>query len=263
MPELQRDLRALAAAIDYPPTPDLAAQVGARLDTARRTPQRPPLRLAVAIAAVWLAATSATVLAASRQVADALLDASGLVGVKIERTSEPAPAPAPRDLDLGRRVRTLEAIPGLSFAPLKPRLAGSPAEVYARPQTPAGEISLVYEPRASLPPAITTGTGLLITEFRGDLLPEYLTKIAPEATSVERLRIDGDRAVWISGAPHYFLYRAPGGPIAERDLQVAQNVLLVERGPVLVRMEGTFGRATAIRLARSLHCLGTCGASGL
>jgi hypothetical protein len=263
MSELQRDLRALAAAIDYPPTPDLAAQVGARLDTARRTPQRPPLRLAVAIAAVWLAATSATVLAASRQVADALLDASGLVGVKIERTSEPAPAPAPRDLDLGRRVRTLEAIPGLSFAPLKPRLAGSPAEVYARPQTPAGEISLVYEPRASLPPAITTGTGLLITEFRGDLLPEYLTKIAPQATTVERLRIDGHRAVWISGAPHYFLFRTPGGPIAERDLHVAQNVLLLERGPVLVRMEGAFSRATAIRLARSLHCHGTCRASGL
>jgi hypothetical protein len=32
---------------------------------------------------------------------------------------------------------------------------------------------------------------------------------------------------------------------------------------VLVRMEGAFRRATAIRLARSLHCLGTCGASGL
>jgi hypothetical protein len=209
--------------------------------------------LALAIAAVWLAATSATVLAAARPVADALLDASGLVGVRIERTSAPAPALEPRDLDLGRRVRTLEAIPGLSFAPLTPRIAGPPTETYARPETPGGEVSFVYEPSASLPPAITTGTGLLVTEFRGDLLPEYLTKIAPEATRVDRLRIDGDRAVWISGAPHYFLYRTAGGPIAERDLHVAQNVLLLERGRVLVRMEGAFDRSTAIRLARSLH----------
>jgi hypothetical protein len=252
MGELERDLRALRTQIAYPPTPDLAGRVGARLGAPRRAPARLRLGQAIAVTAASVIVCTVAILAASRDVADALLDAYGLAGVTVERTDEPAPAPAPRPLELGSRTSLERAARRFPFAPLVPQLAGGPDEVYVNEGPPGGELSLLYEPRRGLPPAVTTGTGLLVTEFRGDLAPEFLTKVASQATTVHRLRVGGDRAIWIAGAPHYFLYDRPGGGIAERDLQIAQNVLLIERGDVLVRMEGAFNFATAVRLAGTL-----------
>jgi hypothetical protein len=97
---------------------------------------------------------------------------------------------------------------------------------------------------------------LLVGEFRGDLHPQYLGKIAGEATSIERLRVDGRRAIWIEGAPHVFFYRPPDSDFAEGQLRLAGNVLLVERGNLLVRLEGAFGRERALELARSLRPVG-------
>ena len=255
MAELHDELRALAPAIEYPPTPDLAARVGGRLRAGRRAPARPPVGRLVAIGAACLAVSAAAAVAAGREAADALLDAVGLRGVEIERTTEPPPQPAPRDLDLGRPASLRQAAREVRFDPLVPALRG-PVDAYVQTAPDGGVLSLVYEPRPGLPPTVTTGAGLLVTESRGDLLPEYVTKVAPQATRVERLRIDGHRAFWISGAPHFFVFRTPDGEIAERDLQVAQNVLVIERGPVLVRMEGAFDRDTAVRLARTLRPLG-------
>lgn len=251
MSELERRLQSLAAEIEFPPTPDIASRVGARLAGARPAPARLPLGRAVAVAAIWALATAGTVVAASRDVSDALLDLSGLDGVTIERTDERAPAPEPRPLDLGSPTAVDEVIRKLSFLPLLPTRGGGPDEVYLRKGVPGGELNLVYEPRADLP-ATASGFGLLITEFRGDLLPGYLRKIAPATTTVERLRIDGSQAIWIAGAPHFFVYRAPGGDFSERDLQVAENVLLIEHGDVLVRMEGAFDRDAAVRVAGTL-----------
>ena len=252
MSELERRLSALASELEFPPTPDLAGRVGARLGAARPAPARPPLGRALAVAAIWALTTAGTVVAASREVSDALLDLSGLDGVRIERTMEPAPAAVePRALDLGSRTTLDDAVRELSFFPLLPALRGGPDEVYLRKGVPGGELNLIYEPRPDLP-ATASGFGLLLTEFRGDLLPDYLRKVAPATTTVERLRVDGYRAVWVAGAPHFFFYRAPGGGLVDRELQVAENVLLIEHGDVLVRMEGAFDRATAVRLVGTL-----------
>ena len=107
--------------------------------------------------------------------------------------------------------------------------------------------------RAGLPEAKSTGLGLLVTEFRGDLAPEYAGKIAGQATKVERLTVDGHRALWLQGAPHFFFYRSPGQPFREERLRIAQNVLLLEDGRLLVRLEGAFDREQAVELARSLR----------
>ena len=60
------------------------------------------------------------------------------------------------------------------------------------------------------------------------------------------------RAAWIAGAPHFFFY-GDRGAIAERELRLAENVLLVEHGDVLVRIEGALGRDAAVQIARSLQ----------
>jgi hypothetical protein len=76
--------------------------------------------------------------------------------------------------------------------------------------------------------------------------------VGPE-TRVERMTLDGHRAVWIAGAPHEVFYRGPNGQILPGSVRLAANVLLVERGRRLIRLEGAFGRRTAIAIARSLR----------
>ena len=117
---------------------------------------------------------------------------------------------------------------------------------------PGGRLSLEYRARRDLPEAKSTKLGLLVDEFRGDLNPEYAGKMAGQATRIEPFTLDGEHAIWVAGAPHFFFYRSPGNPFEERRLRLAQNVLLLEHGRLLVRLEGAFDRARAIELARSL-----------
>ena len=275
MTDLERRLTRLGSELDWPETPDVAAHVRARLNDAmepadgadpaaigRRPPLRrarrrllPPagLRRSLALALVALLVLAGGVFAAVPSVRDSVLEFFGLQGATVERRDELPPAPALHRLELGERT-TLERARGeLSFEPLVPHAARSPDHVFVNTQVPGGELALAYRPARGLPEAHSTGLGLLVGEFRGDLLPEYLGKIAGQATSIDRLRVDGRRAIWIEGAPHLFFYRPPDSEFAQSDLRLADNVLLLERENLLVRLEGAFSRDRAIALARSLE----------
>jgi hypothetical protein len=255
MHELERDLGALGRQIAYPPTPDLRRAVVARLGArpAARAPARPTTTRVLALSALALVTAAATAVAAPPVARDALLDLIDLRGVEIEPTSQPPPRPRPRPLDLGRAVTLDAAGDSLAFVPLVPRALGPPDRVFVGRSTPGGALSITYPAQPGLPRTRTTGVGLLLTEFRGDLSPEYLTKVVPQATRVERLRVGGDPAVWIAGAPHFFLYRKDGRPVFDQELEVAQNVLLLERGRLLVRLEGAFSKRKAIASAASMR----------
>jgi hypothetical protein len=266
MTELERRLTQLGRELDWPETPELAGSVRARVQAAAERPGRaegrrarrrllPPagLRRSLAVALVGLLVLAGGVLAAVPSVRDAVLEFFGLQGATIERRAELPTAPEFRPLRLGERTTLEGARESLGFEPLVPSAAGSPDAVFVKRVVSGGELSLAYRERGGLPEAGTTKLGLLVGEFRGDLHPEYLGKIVGQTTSTERLRIDGARAVWIEGAPHLFFYRPPDSDFAEAKLRFAQNVLLVERGDLLVRLEGAFGRERAIELARSLR----------
>jgi hypothetical protein len=109
-----------------------------------------------------------------------------------------------------------------------------------------------YTARNEAPRARTTPYGLLVSEFRGDIHPALVGKLAGPSTRIERLTIDRHPEVWIEGAPHFFFYRDPNGNIVEGELRLAQNVLLLERDKLLVRFEGAFDRERAVAIARSL-----------
>ena len=259
MDELTRDLEALGRELAYPPTPDLAAGVGARLRS-RPAPSprgriwRPARRrVLVALAVGIVLVASSVVLAASPTIRHKVLDALGLRSVSVERTTAPPPKAHRRPLDLGRGVTLAKASRLADFRPLVPRLAGEFLDVRFDASLPGGQVSILYPPGPHLPRTRTTGLGLLVSEFRGAPSAEYLKKIAPQATTVRRLRIQGHRAVWIAGAPHYFFYRAPGVGLGDAPLAVAQNVLLLERGPRLLRFEGAFSLQRARAIARSLR----------
>jgi hypothetical protein len=265
MSELERQLMQLSRELDWPPTPDLGPAVSTRLRDAaepaapaRRLRLRgllPPagLRRSLALALVALLVLAGGVFAAVPSVRDAVLEFFGLQGATVERLEQLPPAPELRPLRLGERTTLGAARDSLAFDPLVPEAAGRPDGVFVDDRVTGGVLSLAYRPRAGLPAARSTRLGLLVTEFRGDLLPEYTGKIAGQATRIERVRVDGNRAIWLEGAPHFFFYRPPDAPLREERLRIAQNVLLLERGKVLVRLEGAFGLERALEVARSLR----------
>jgi len=259
--ELERLLTQLGRELDYPPTPDLATAVRSRLRGVEPEPAKPTrprlvpalgLRRALVLALVALLLLAGTVFAASPGVRDAVLEFFGLQGATVERVETLPTPPAGQRLDLGRRTTLEQAPDRLAFEPLVPTELGDPDSVYVREPPSGGELSLAYRPRPGLPRARTTPYGLLVSEFRGDIHPDLVGKLAGPGTRIERLRIDGRPAIWIEGAPHFFFYRDPDGNVVEGELRLAQNVLLLERGRLLVRFEGAFGRERAIAIARSL-----------
>lgn len=265
MPELERMLSRLGEELAWPETPDLTANVTARLDEPARRSQRPAwrerrarrglagLRRTLALAAAALLLLAGTVFAAAPGVRDAVLDFLGLQGATVERREQLPTPPPERPLDLGSRMTLDEAAERLGFEPLVPQALGEPDGVYVREGLPGGELSLAYRARPGLPRARSTRLGALVGEFRGDLSPEYLGKLVGPDTTVERLTVDGDRAIWVEGAPHFLLYRDPNGLIVESSLRIAQNALLLEHGALLVRLEGAFDRERALAIARSLR----------
>jgi hypothetical protein len=266
MSDLEQRLTQLGRELDWPETPDLASGVRVRLrapaprrsglaPVARLRALLPPagLRRSLAIAVVSLLVLAGGVFAAVPGVRDAVLEFFGLQGATVERRAELPTVPGLRPLKLGERTTLADARAELGFEPLVPGAAGRPDHVFVNTHVPGGELALAYRPASGLPEAHSTGLGLLVGEFRGDLLPEYLGKIAGQATRIDRVRVDGRRAIWIEGAPHLFFYRPPNSDFAESGLRLADNVLLLERGNLLVRVEGAFSRERAIELARSLR----------
>jgi hypothetical protein len=259
MSELERELRALGRQLDFPPPPDLVSALRPQLDlveTRRLRAARPfawRTRRALVLALVLVGLAAATALAIP-PVRDAISDLLGISGVTIERTTAPPPkaTPQPEQRLLGHPSSLASAARSLAFRPIVPSALGRVDAVYLSDLPPGGAVSLAYRARPGLPRAATTGFGLVATEFRGDLAHRFLGKIVPMADRVERFELSGSPAVWIAGPPHFFYFRAPRGGVRRSPLLVAQHVLLVERGRLLVRLEGAMSRAEAVRIARSL-----------
>ena len=253
MTDLERQLTQLGRDLDWPPTPDLTASLRERLAPAPPVSRRPVIfRRSFAIAIAALLILAGGVFAAVPAVRDAVLEVFGLQGATVERREHLPPAQKPRPPAVGQRTTLGHAREVLGFEPLVPQAAGKPDAVFVDDTVPGGRLSLEYRARRELPEAKSTGLGLLVDEFRGDLNPDYAGKMAGQATRIEPFTLDGARAIWVAGAPHFFFYNAPDHALKERRLRIAQNVLLLEHGRLLVRLEGAFGKARAIELARSL-----------
>src|SRR4051812_17764519 len=146
MPDaLESRLHALAEDATFPPTPDLAANVGAALRSRRRAPPPAPAprrrrTLALALAAALLLPAAA--IAAVPGARDRVLDWLGLRGVSVKRVATTPRAGPSAGLDLGRPVTLRD--PRVRFTPLAPAELGRPAGVFAAGSPPGGRISLTY-----------------------------------------------------------------------------------------------------------------------
>ncbi|MGH3035228.1 MAG: hypothetical protein ACRDON_11850 [Gaiellaceae bacterium] len=255
MTELEQALVRLGAEIVFPDTPDAAVSVR------RRLVERPPRRglrllerrmLAIAFALLALAVGAAMAVPSARS---AILEFFHLRGASVERvdTLPRVPNRLARVLELGNPVRIVDGRPRVKFPDLLvPEALGPPDSAYYSAVVPGGKVSLVYRPRDDLPRSRFTGVGVLITEFRGDLHPEFVDKLASQVTRIERLTVGRDPAVWLEGGPHVVFFDTPYG-FAEDQARLAGNTLLVQHGNVLVRIEGNMSRERAVELAESLR----------
>jgi hypothetical protein len=257
---LAADLAALEVA--WPPTPDIAGAVLARLEEEPAPAPRRRLRFRLAPALAWTAAALLAALgitmAASHSARSAILEWLGLKSVKIERKA-PTATPQPRrgqlgeNLLLGIAVSLNEARRRAEFTVRVPGALPPPDAVYYdAPPPPGGRVSFVYRPQPGLTRSPHTGTGLLVSEWRATVTP--VVEKAAGGSKLERFEIDGDHAFFISGPSHGVAWVDENGEVGFEDQRLAGNTLLVERADgLLLRVEGDLDRDAAVRIARSVR----------
>lgn len=175
------------------------------------------------------------------------------------RPSGPAASPAASlapgaTLGLGQPVAVTDVAARAAFPirfPTDP-LVGAPAAAYID-GTKAGQVSLVWRTRPDLPPTLDPGVGLLLGQFNGRLDEGFITKSIDTGTRVERVRVSGNDAFWISGNPHFFFYQGPDGQVVQDGRRWVGDTLLWSDGATTYRLETALGRDAAIRIAESLR----------
>jgi hypothetical protein len=160
------------------------------------------------------------------------------------------PLPALNLADLGPRVASAQAAGRRAgFDVVTPRALGPPDAVHVSAD---GVVSLAYKARPGLPRERLTGLGLLVTELHARGLPDYFAKTAGPHTRVEPVRVAGARGAFLSGEPHGLLIEQDNGRIRDLPSRLAGNTLVFERGDLVIRLEGRFGRRAALAIAASL-----------
>ena len=243
MTTLEQELRALAAEA-FPETPDLTVGMLERLEAAsvpavRRGRRRRVLAVTVALA------VAVGVAFAVPQARSAILEWLGIGGVSVESVDAFPVVPLDRPPIVGVPTTLPEASRRVGFAVLVPRRElGDPNAVYVGRFT-VDEVTLLYgRPRA---------VRVLLTEVGGELDAPFARKLVlGSGGRIRELSIDGRPALWITGAPHEFVFIGRNGEVVSAPLRLDKNVLLWQRGNVLFRLEGDLGLARAIRIARSL-----------
>ena len=244
MSELELALVNLGRQIEFPPTPELAPGVRARLAEGRTPRFAPGGRRALVIALAALAVAIGAVMAVP-QTRAAILEFFRLRGVTVERVGELPTVPINEDFNklfLGQRVTLEEARERADFDVVVPEALGDPDGIYYSVSPPGGMVSFVYG-TVEKPTA-------LFTQFRATVDDVIFKKVAA-TTRIERVRIDGEPGFFLSGDPHEFSYLDRTGSYRQELVRLAGNTLLWEQGPVTLRLEADVSKADALKIARS------------
>jgi hypothetical protein len=168
-----------------------------------------------------------------------------------------APSPdvsAPLGLSLGIGV----AVPLADAAALtgfEPRLpidpaVGPPDQAFVN----AGRLTLVWDAGRGLPPLESPEVGLLLTEFRGAVDPGWFEKVVSEQrNTVDPVRVGDHAGFWVTGDPHWLVYRDADGEFVEESRRPVGDVLIWTDGTLTFRLESALGRDATIALGAALE----------
>lgn len=226
MPDLERDLAALAVYVDLPAQRDLVPAVRARLRQPSR--RQMPWRRAAGIAALVLVMSIAATMAVP-DARTAMLRFLGIKGATVIRVDELPPVTTSPPA-FGEAVTLAEAERVVGFQPLLPDL-GPPDGVRVNRFDPYFVVLLYGEPRARL----------RLTEMVGGLVEKY----ALVEQRVERVAVDGRPGLWVEG--RHVVSEPFGLP------RFAGNVLLWEQNGLTLRLEGRLTTEQALEIARSVR----------
>ena len=251
---LEQRLAALAAEVEFPPTPDLAPAVAARVgQAAPRGARMRPARRSLALALGGAGAACRRAPGRSRRVRDAVGDLLGLDGATVERV--PRLPASPGGLELGRPVTLTQAREGAAFRLRVPHDAATRARPtrctfaatagWRRPR-------LLYRPRAACRRR-RGGRG-----WPADPVPRRPRarpgrEVHRPGHRHRRVRVGSATGFWIEG-PHSFAYRDAGGVDAHRRAapRLGKHPAL-GRGPVLLRLESELPLRRALEVARTVR----------
>ena len=240
MSELETRLAELR--VEWPPEPDVAARVRARLEA--EPPPRaafggPPGRSPLAILRARAAAWPRSRRRAARCCAGSGSRACGSSACRRRRRRRRPSSPRSTSAS-GRRSRAATLVPGA---------LGRPDAVYAD----GDQVTLLYRPRRGLPESAQTGAGALLSQFPGRTHPELIRKLAGPGTTIERVRVDGEPGYWLGGDVHSLIYEDPSGDIRESPMRLAGPTLVWRRGELTLRLEADVTKSRALAIARSVQ----------
>jgi hypothetical protein len=255
---LEERLADLSVAVEFPATPPIAELVADRLRAGLgRTPlgngrwwlvRFPSLRRGALLALL------ATVLLVGA-VAAIGIAAGGLRLIFNPEKSLPALPSLPNQPGIGQQVTLDDARSQVGFALRVPNLAllGDPNQVYVMEPPVGGAVTLVYGERPGYPLQPGRAYGLVITQFRADIDPEYFEKLITQEVSVTSATVNGHAAYWVAGGEHFFFYRDASGQVVNTTLRLAGDTLIWEEDGVTHRVEGAPSLSAAVVVAESLE----------
>jgi hypothetical protein len=226
----ERELRALAAYVDFPAERNLTPAVRARLAT--RRPRRRALVLV--LAALLVAVAVAFSVAPARS---AILRFFHLRGASIELVDRLPEVRVTAHLDLGAPISLGDAAQTAGFEPLRSSLLGDPDGV----TWDGGMLWFRYG-----------DVRLLVSQFQGSERVELVKKVVEPRTMITPVTVAGQQGYFLSGATH-FLYLAPTELIRDERVRLARNVLLWQHGRLTVRLEGDLTVREAVLIAHSFR----------
>lgn len=247
-PQLETLLRARAATMPWPATPDVVASALQALGRERVVLHRGRVRPRRAVLLALLA-----MLLAAGIVGAAIL---GLPGLHIGVVETLPPSRVVEDpLEL-RRILGVPATLEDADARLGGRLQvpaslGRPDEVRVGPEGQAW-VALIYAP-AEGAPALTGDIGTIVTAWRGELEDAYLQKWVRVGTGeVTAVIVAGRPGYWIHGAPHVLDVVDEGSGIARRPPRLVGDVLVWQVDDVVQRIESPLGLDRTLVIAGSM-----------
>ena len=231
MSELELRLTALRDEIAWPETPQFDLALDRRAAPAARLRQ---LALGFAI----LLAVLAGVLALSPGARSAFLEIFHLKGATVERV-EQLPQVEVQTIDFGERVDREEAERLVGFELLD---LGEPDAIFVRGGRMA---TLVY--------GEVENPRLVLSQLNGAVWDGFAKKAAGGRTLIEPVEVDGERGLFVSGDEHFVMYLDENSNVTDDVTYLAGNVLLWNRGDLLLRLEGDLTREEARELAESVE----------
>jgi hypothetical protein len=230
--ELEQRLQRLGQELEYPPEPDAAPAVLARLDR-RPFPWR---RVALAFAMIVVAIAAAFAVPEARTT---ILKWFHLRGATVERVETlPSAVERSRAGGLGRPLSRAEAERTVGFRLALPPFPGDgPRRVYVLDDALA---TVVLQ---------SQGRPVLLSEFRAANF-DLLKKSATGKSVIEFVRVNGQPGLWLEGGPHTLTYFDRRGEFRQRTVLIRGNVLLWIQDELTLRLEGKLTKAQSLQIAR-------------